>query len=184
MIYPVYKGTYERRFEDGPPDPAATPIAHRNWFVQTYQDMARSIDYLETRDDIDTSKLAYLGFSWGAWTGPLWVALEDRIKLAIFADGGCWIWEGGPMPSADPMRFASRVEVPTLMLNGLYDAVFPHDMSQEPLFDFLGTPSEHKKYTTYLTGHGISGESREQKERDILDWLDKYLGPPNKLDGK
>ncbi len=177
VIHPVYKGTYERRFEEGPPNPAIMPIAHRNWFVQMYQDLARSIDYLESRDDIDLSKLTYLGSSRGAWTGPLWVALEDRIRLAIFAGGGCWIWQDSPMPSADPMRLAARVKVPTLMLNGVYDAIFPYDKSQKPLFEFLGTPTEHKVHKTYPTGHSIIGVSREQKQHDVLEWLDKYLGP-------
>ena len=184
VMYPVYKGTYERRYEQGPPDPAHTPVAHRNSFVQMYQDLARSIDYLESREDMDLEKLTYLGESRGAWTGPLWVALEDRIRLAVLVDGGCWIWEGGPMPSADPMRFAARVEVPTLMLNGLYDAIFPYDISQEPLFECLGTPAEHKVHKTYPAGHGISGASREQKQRDVLEWLDKYLGPPEKPGAK
>lgn len=36
VIYPVYKGTYERRFQQGAPGSATEPIAHRNWFVQSY----------------------------------------------------------------------------------------------------------------------------------------------------
>ena len=177
VIYPVYKGTYERRFQQGAPDSATEPIAHRNWFMQSYQDLARSIDYLESRDDMDMEKLAYLGNSRGAWTGPLWVALEDRIKAAILVNGGCWIWQGGPMPSADPMRFAAHIKVPTLMLNGRYDAIFFYDKSQEPLFELIGTASEHKVHKIYPTGHGIGGVYREQKRRDVLEWLDKYLGP-------
>ena len=177
VIYPVYKGTYERRYEQGPPDHVITPIAHRNMTVQFYQDLARSVDYLESRGDMDIHKLAYLGMSRGAMIGPLWVALEERIRLAIFIGGGGWIWQDSPMPSADPIRFAPRIKVPTLMLNGLYDSIFPYDISQEPLFNFLGTAAEHKVHKIYPTGHGVSGPYREQKQRDILEWLDKYLGP-------
>jgi len=177
VIYPVYKSTYERRLENGLPNSTTTPITHRNWFVQMYQDLARSIDYLENREDIDLSKLTYLGSSRGAWTGPLWVALEERIKLAILAGGGCWIWQDSPMPSADPMRFAAQVKVPTLMLNGIYDAIFPYETSQKPLFEFLGTPAEHKMHKTFPTGHTISGLLRKEFTKEVLDWLDKYLGP-------
>jgi serine/threonine protein kinase/dienelactone hydrolase len=175
MVCPIYKGTYDRNFEHSLPDPSTAPVAHRNRFVQKYQDLARTIDYLESRDDMNMEKLTYLGFSRGAWTGPLWVALEDRIRLAIFIAGGCNTWDE-PIPSADPLRFASRVKVPTLMLNGVNDAIFP-DISQKTLFESLGTPDEHKKHLTYPTGHVISGESREKMRRDILAWLDKYLGP-------
>jgi alpha-beta hydrolase superfamily lysophospholipase len=119
--------------------------------------------------------------SYGAMTGPLWVALEDRIRLAIFVAGGCNTWSE-PIPAADPLRFASRVKVPTLMLNGLKDAVFP-DISQKTLFESLGTPDEHKDRRTYPAGHAITGQSREQMKRDILEWLDKYLGPAGEKNG-
>ena len=177
VIYPIYKGTYERRFEQSLPHPSTAPVAHRNRFVQQYQDLARTIDYLENRKDMDLDKLTYLGLSSGAMTGPLWVALEDRIKLAILIGGGCNMAQNASIPAADPFRFASRVKVPTLMLNGREDAIFPYEISQKPLFDFLGTPAEHKVHRIYPTGHTISGESREQEQRDILEWLDKYLGP-------
>jgi cephalosporin-C deacetylase-like acetyl esterase len=182
VIYPIYKGTYDRRFEQSLPNPSIAPIAHRNRFVQRYQDMARAIDYLESRDDMDLDKLTYMGLSWGAMTGPLWVALEDRIKLAILVGGGCNRGQNGSIPSADPLRFASHVNIPTLMLNGLYDAIFPYDTSQKPLFEFLGTPIELNVHKTYPTGHVISGQYREQEKQDILEWLDKYLGPVKKLD--
>ncbi len=177
LVYPIYKGTYERWFEQSLPLPSSAPVAHRNRFVQQYQDLARAIDYLESRADMNLDKLTYLGLSLGAMTGPLWVALEDRIKLAILIGGGCNMGQNASIPSADPLRFASHVRVPTLMLNGRDDAVFPYEISQKPLFDFLGTPAEHKVHKIYPTGHTISGESRAQERRDILEWLDKYLGP-------
>ena len=175
VIYPIYKGTFDRNFEHSLPDPSTAPVAYRNRFVQIYQDLARTIDYLEDRDDMNLEKLAYMGFSLGAMKGPLLVALENRIRLAVFIAGGCKPW-GKPIPSADPLRFASRVKVSTLMLNGLEDAIFS-DISQKTLFESLGTPDEHKKHLTYPTGHVISGDSREKMKRDVLAWLDKYLGP-------
>ncbi len=182
VIYPVYKGTYDRRHEKSLPALPAVPVAHRNRTVQIYQDLARTIDYLEIRGDMNVEKLTYFGFSRGVVKGPLLVALEDRIRAAILEAGGCNAWDE-PIPSADPLRFATRVKVPILMLNGLNDAIFPQD-NQKVLFESLGTPDEHKDHLTYATGHVISGESREKMRRDILEWLDKYLGPPDKIDGK
>ena len=65
LIVPAYSGTLER----GPGD-----FYHRRGEPQRWQDMnlmwskdlGRSIDYLETRPDIDTHKLAYFGISSGA----------------------------------------------------------------------------------------------------------------------
>ena len=180
FFWPIYKGTYERRFEQGYPGTTTGSSAHRNWYVQVYQDLARSIDYLESRGDMDLDKLTYLGLSWGAVDGPLFVALEDRIKLAIFVAGGCWVWQDGFHPGADPAKFAGHVKVPTIMLSGIYDAILPYDKSQKPTFDLLGTPAEHKVHKKYPTGHGVV--LWPEFKRDVLEWLDKYLGPVEKVD--
>ena len=59
LIHPVYKGTYERRSgasENGPNE-------DRDLVIQWSKDLGRSLDYLETRPDIDREKLAYYGLS-------------------------------------------------------------------------------------------------------------------------
>jgi len=175
FVWPIYKGTYERRFEQGYPEPTTEPSAHRDWYVQMYQDLGRSIDYLENRDDMALEKLTYLGLSWGGDVGPLFVALEDRIKAAVFVAGGCWVWHDSSHPAADPAKFAAHVKVPTAMFNGIYDAIFPYDTSQKPTFELLGTPDEHKVHKTYPAGHGVL--ILAEFERDILEWLDKYPRP-------
>ena len=180
FFWPIYKGTYERRFEQGYPDPTTGASAHRDWFVQIYQDLARSIDYLESRGDMDLDKLTYLGFSWGAIDGSLFVALEDRIKLAIFVAGGCWVFHDSYHPAADPAKFAGHVKVPTIMFNGIYDAICPYDTSQKPTFELLGTPAEHKVHKTYPTGHGVV--RLVEFNSDVLEWLDRYMGPVEKVD--
>ncbi len=52
------------------------------------------------------------------------------------------------------MNFAPRVTIPVLMLNGRYDASYPLESSQRPLFHFLGTPDKDKKHVIYEAGHG------------------------------
>ncbi|MFC1559367.1 protein kinase, partial [Gemmatimonadota bacterium] len=77
VLHPVYKGTHER-YLDPMPEEGSRAIAE--YYVQVVQDVMRSIDYLETRDDIDVGKIAYMGFSWGAATpAVLTLALEKRI---------------------------------------------------------------------------------------------------------
>ena len=44
-----------------------------------------------------------------------------------------------------------------------------------PLFRLLGTPAKDKKHLLYAGGHNIIGQLDVMK--DILDWLDHYLGP-------
>jgi formylglycine-generating enzyme required for sulfatase activity len=164
-----YKCTLER----GPmPDTSGRPDLVREINLQWSKDLGRSIDYLETRPEIDIGKLAYIGFSLGAGTGPHLIAVELRIKAAVLLSGGAG--ERGPA-EVDPWNYASRVKVPVLMLNGKSDFLFPVETSQLPLFRMLGTPEKDKKLKLYEGGHDIYG--RLEVIGDMLDWLDRYLGP-------
>jgi eukaryotic-like serine/threonine-protein kinase len=69
ILFPVYKGTFER---GGGPKPIYWPntsSTYRDNVIFWSKDIGRSIDYLETRQDIEPNKLAYEGFSWGAAMG-------------------------------------------------------------------------------------------------------------------
>jgi eukaryotic-like serine/threonine-protein kinase len=170
VLYPIYKGTYERQFEVS--SSSNLDIANREHIIQWYKDMARSIDYLETRSDIDTSRIAYFGFSWGGKLGPIFTVLEERIKVSVLYVAG--LRYSGPFPEVDPFNYVSRVKIPTLMLNGKYDADFQYETSQKPLYELLGTPEQNKHQFIYESGHFVP---RNELIKETLDWLDKYLGP-------
>jgi hypothetical protein len=50
-------------------------------------------------------------------------------------------------------------------------------MAQKPYFDRLSTPPEHKRRVVLTAGHYIVGQQRSQVAHEVLDWLDRYLGP-------
>jgi serine/threonine protein kinase/formylglycine-generating enzyme required for sulfatase activity/dienelactone hydrolase len=172
LIIPIYKGTYERR--DGLPPDLKPPAFFRDHAIAWAKDLGRSLDYLETRKDIDTTKVAYLGFSAGAAQALLLPTVEKRIKAAILSSGGFQLTVHY-LPEADPFNFVSHLTIPVLMLNGRYDSAFPLESSQLPLFSFLGSPAHDKKHVIYEGGHGAF--PRPAAVRECLDWLDKYLGP-------
>ncbi len=172
LIFPVYKGTYERR--DGFVPGTGPPGSHRDHVIAWAKDLSRSLDYLETRKDIDAMKEAYFGDSLGGLQGALLPAVEKRIKAAILSSGGLTPILHPP-PEADPFNFVTHVTIPVLMLSGRYDATFPLESSQNPLFHFLGTPDKDKKHVIYEGGHGAF--PRPDAVRECLDWLDRYLGP-------
>ena len=74
-----------------------------------------------------------------------------------------------------PVHFAPRVRQPVLMVNGEDDFDLPYRTAQLPLFKALGTPEADKKLTVLKGGHMPPEPQLVFKE--ILDWLDKYLGP-------
>ena len=172
LLFPIYKGMYERRtgFVPGVTPPASL----RDLAVQWSKDLGRSLDYLETRTDIDSAKVGYFGDSLGASRGGLLPAVEKRIKAAILASGGLQLTIKN-LPEADTFNFLPHVTIPVLMLNGRYDNNFLLEPSQLPFFHFLGTPANDKKHVIYEGGHGAF--PRPDAVRESLDWLDKYLGP-------
>jgi eukaryotic-like serine/threonine-protein kinase len=174
VMFPIYKGTFERRDDLKPGGPGANPPAlWRDHMIMWSKDLGRSLDYLQTRKDIDNTRIAYLGFSLGGGVAPILLAVEERFKAAILLSGGFYFRR--PLPEADGINFVTRVGIPVLMLNGRYDANFPAESSQLPLFRRLGTPDKDKKYVIYEAGHG--NLPRREEIRESLDWLDKYLGP-------
>jgi dienelactone hydrolase len=95
VLWPIYKGTYER--QDGMqtyfPN---TSIRYRDWVIQWAKDLGRSIDYLETRSEVDRNKLAFYGFSWGACMGAILPAVENRFKVSMLMGPGLYLEEARP----------------------------------------------------------------------------------------
>ena len=171
LIFPIYKGTYERR--DGFVPGMNPPGFFRDHVIAWSKDLGRSLDYLETRKDIDATKVAYFGLSLGGVEGSLLAAVEKRIKVMILSSGGFQLRHD--LPEADPFNFVSHVTIPVLMINGRYDENFPLESSQNPVFVNLGTPPKDKKHVIYEGGH--CAFPHPDAVRECVHWLDKYLGP-------
>jgi dienelactone hydrolase len=173
VLYPIYKGTFERG--DGMESDVANMTSDwRDHVIMWAKDASRAIDYAETRAELDQHKLAYFGFSWGAFMGGLVPAVEPRIQVCVLASGG---FEFNPsLPEVDVVNFVSRVKQPVLMLNGRYDFVFPVEASQDPFYRLLGSRQDQKKHLLYDASHIIPMNELIKEE---LNWLDRYLGPVN-----
>ena len=173
LVLPVVKGTYERSEGLTTTWPTET-VRYADYLVSWVRDVMRTIDYLETRDDIDMERLAYYGFSWGGRMGAIIPAVEERLKVAVLYSGG--LASGRARPEVDQINYISRVTIPTLMLNGVYDPIEPVDAAQRPMYDLLGTREADKAWVPMEAGHVLP---RNEVIRDTLDWLDTYLGPVN-----
>jgi hypothetical protein len=169
LIVPAYSGSLER----GPSPHFLPPIQSRERSLKWAMDMGRSIDYLETRPDIDTEKLGFYGVSMGAANGARLVAVDPRFKTAVLASGGL---HDDELPEVDAWNFAPRVRIPVLMLNGRDDFIFPMETHQKPLFEALGTKKADKVFRQFDGGHA-NLLTRPDLIAEILEWLDKYLGP-------
>ena len=74
LVYPVYKGTYER----------SVTVTGQNTFrdvaIARVKDFKRVIEYIDTRRDLDADRIGYYGVSLGAFHGILINALEPRSE--------------------------------------------------------------------------------------------------------
>jgi dienelactone hydrolase len=174
LMFPLYKSTFER----GDNMVSDYPEETNSWkdhIVMWGKDVRRSIDYLETRKDVDTGKIAYFGASWGGAMGAIMPAIEPRIKVVTLLVAGLGYQRS--FPEVEPVNYLPHIKVPVLMLNGKYDFFFPYETSQRPFFELLGTPKEQKKIFVYEGGHTVP---RTEMVKEMLAWLDQYLGltPP------
>lgn len=169
VLYPVYKGTYERPA----PQAGLATASGRETLIQQSKDLGRALDYLEMCPDIDRSRFAYLGESMGAAQGVIFTAVDSRFKAVILQDGG--FYDERPLPGTDQVDFAPRVTAPVLMVSGKYDWILG---GKDVMYRLLGTPSSNKRAVTFDTPHDVS-EQRADLMREVLAWLDRYLGKVN-----
>lgn len=171
LMYVVFYGYLERE-NDVENNESNTLAVFNNFMI----DFKRSLDYLETRDDIDTNKIAIFAASWGGLWASAMPAIEERVKALISCLHGM-LGPNTEVPELSQKNFVVRNKIPTLMLNGKYDMHYNYDSSVKPMFDLLGTPVKDKKLVLYETDHFIPGN---ELVKESLGWLDKYLGPTKK----
>jgi eukaryotic-like serine/threonine-protein kinase len=171
LILPILKSTYERRDSLTSDLPDQT-IFWRDHVVMWTKDIKRTVDYVSSRSDMDSSRVAYFSTSWGSNQAPINLVAEPRFKAAVLNVAGLTMERS--RPEVDPLNYLPRVTQPVLMLNGKYDFFFPLETAQRPFFDMLGTPADRKKWFVYEGGHDVP---RTELITESLRWLDTHLGP-------
>ena len=166
VLFPVYQGTYERRRSERGTN------RNRDMMIQQVQDLRRSLDFLETRADVDRERIGLFAISTGSQMALIALAQEVPIRAATLAEAG--LSGTTTPPEIDQLNFAPRVRIPVLMLNGRYDFIHPVETGQLPLFRLLGSAPNQKRHVLFDNGH--MGRP-EQYIKETLDWFDRYLGP-------
>jgi dienelactone hydrolase len=171
MLYPIFKGSFER-YEGSP---TYQPVEIRDSVVAWRKDLSRSLDYLETRSDIDMKKVGYIGYSMGSEVAPMLLSMDRRFAAAALLSGGLTPLLG-KLPEVNAVNFLPRVKTPVLMVNGRYDSILPVASAQEPMFHQLGTAPADKHRVVVDSGHTVlTPETQNAVIRAVLDWFDRYL---------
>jgi dienelactone hydrolase len=171
VAIPMFKGTFDR--QEGPCNWELDGESYqfRDCGIKWVQDLTRTIDYLESREDIDTSRVGYYGFSWGGKMEGIVPAIENRLKANVLVTAGLPPYK--QLPEIDQIDFVSHVTSPVLMLCGKYDIVFPYELSIAPMFKMLGTAEVDKKLIMYESDHIVP---KKEIIWEALAWYDKFLG--------
>jgi eukaryotic-like serine/threonine-protein kinase len=168
VLYPMLYGSYERHFPDYfSPDVLAESLKY------TVMDVRRSVDYLQSRHDVDSRAFAYYGWGFGANEAPLILAVEPRFAAAVLVSGG--FPHGTRNPAVDPVNFAPRVTQPTLMIGARNDPFCELKEQQIPMFESLGCRA--KRHRILDAGRMSMLWRKDELAREALDWLDYHLGP-------
>ncbi len=167
----LVKGMRGRPWDAGRTAPALPSVQYRQELVLHATELRRGIDYLETRPELDLSRLAYVGFSKGAGSWLPFAAVDSRFRSVVLVGGGIDVNYVSALPEANSINFAPHVGAPTLLLNGRYDEENPWARHSLPLWRLLREP---KRLTLIEGGHLPPAELRVPA---INDWLDETVGP-------
>jgi formylglycine-generating enzyme required for sulfatase activity len=147
-------------------------------YVDAYKrhiiDMRRGLDFLMSRDDVDPSRIAFYGTSFG---GPFFVlpAIESREKrygAVMLLSAGISKWNEQDHILARPIDFAPLIQGPKLLVHGRYDEAHPLKTAAKPLHELLTVPKNDMEI--YEGGHWPG-------EKGVVEpaskFLDETFGP-------
>lgn len=166
----VQKGFIERDRPPGYTFPSATTIEFVEEHANNFTDIRRGIDYLETRQDIDTGRIALFSPS-SAGTRTILPAIETRYRSVIFPSSSVRPSEARFIPAACSINFIPRIPAPKLVMIGRYDEASPLKTEGQPLYDLMRQP---KRLVVFEGGHIPAPEVAFP----IFNaWLDETMGP-------
>ena len=96
--------------------PAVTTVEFTDIVVSRVTDLRRGLDYLETRPDIDMTRVAALAPSAGSVLGIVIGGLETRYRTFVFIGAGLPGTYRAISAAANPINFASYIQAPKLIL--------------------------------------------------------------------
>jgi len=163
----------------------AEPEAAREAFTRVVKDLRRAVDFLVSRPEIDASRLAYIGHSFGALVGGVLAGVEKRLRAFVlmagtgsfmdvvslnmpFLEGPALDHYAQVMAPIDPIHYVARAAPSALFFQfGRQD-----DFTRDQFERVTQAASEPKFVKWYDTGHYFQ---IAEAQKDRLDWLQTRL---------
>ena len=148
VIFPEYLSTYSR--QDGmKTDIGNTSMNYRDHLITWVKEVRYAVDYAIQNG----YEPHYFGVSWGGQVGVNILAIEDRFKTGILYVGGISLDD--VREEIQPEKYAARIKIPTLLLNGRYDFYFPYQSSQLPLYNLMNLDNNKKRHVVVDYAHYV-----------------------------
>ncbi|MGZ8830935.1 MAG: SUMF1/EgtB/PvdO family nonheme iron enzyme, partial [Thermoanaerobaculia bacterium] len=141
-----------------------------DYVVSHVTELRRGLDYLQTRPDIDASRIAFEADSAGVWAGVILCAVDNRYRSVMFVGSGIRAREVTDVPAANRINFLPHIAAPKLMLQGRYDESTPYASEFEPLYRLLREP---KRAVIY---EGPHVPPLQVYVRESQKWFDETMG--------
>jgi formylglycine-generating enzyme required for sulfatase activity len=150
------------------PDPGSTENV--DYIVSRVTELRRGLDYLQTRPDIDSSRIAFEADSAGTDAGIILCGIDNRYRSVMFVGSGIDAPELADAPAANRINFLPHIASPKFMLQGRYDESSPYASSFEPLYKLLREPKRESIY------EGSHVPPQDVYLRESQKWFDDTLG--------
>ena len=160
--------------------------------IQLMVDLRRGVDLLSRHEDVDSTRLGYIGYSYGAAMGGLLAGIEPRIKAygLMVGDGGLvnhftdgdqpvggfetiapearevWLEAMEPI---EPIHFVGQASPSSLFFQ---NARFDSSVAESEALAYQAAGSEPKKVAWYDSGHGLPS----QAYTDMVNWMSEQIG--------
>jgi esterase/lipase len=145
-------------------------VKYREQVIDWATDHRRGLDYLATRSEIDSGRIACFGVSVNTRKLTL-IAVETRYRSIILMGAGLMKAWANMIAEANGANFAPHIRAPKLMIQGRYDEAISFKTEAEPLYKLLREP---KELFLFDQGHV---PALDVSVPIINGWLDKTLGP-------
>ena len=140
-----------------------------NYVTANIVDFRRGLDYLASRPEIDSARLAYIGSSMGAMQGAILCGVDQRPQAVILRCGGAHTGALVRDEALDHLKYVSRIAPrPLLMLNNTEDEVFGRDAVLR-LYEAAGQPKELRWFP------GGHRDNHELHAAECLEWLRRWV---------
>jgi dienelactone hydrolase len=149
-------------------------------------DVMAGVDHLRTLEFVDAKRLAIMGWSFGGIVTMLASSRGTTFAAAVDQAGGALSWDGSAPMRAALTAAARRTTTPTLLQVASNDRTTDSITTLAAILDERRVPSRAIVYPPFTPrdrglpiapGHMVfSAQGTAVWERDVLDFLGRYLG--------